>query len=190
MRCLPAVALAAAVLLFSSGASAAEPALSAAGLPHLSEDRGATLKLRGTGVFRYLGVKLYAAFFYVAPDVIAPGETLGEKPMRLMLRYLHDIPKDAIVKAAETNLRNNPEVNYEAIRERVERLHARYSDLKKGDECALVYADGKTVAFFKERPIVEIEGQDFARAYFGIWLSKYSINQKLRKSLLGERGAR
>ena len=48
----------------------------------------------------------------------------------------------------------------------------------------------EAVAFFKGRPIVEIEGQDFARAYFGIWLSKYSINQKLRKSLLGERGAR
>lgn len=171
-------------------AAAEQPVLRAVAAERIGPIGAETLRLRGMGLFRYMGVKLYMAFFYTKPDVAEPDMSLGRHPMRLVFRYMHDIPRDALVKAAETNLQRNAEVDYPKIRERVERLHERYTDLKKGDECALVYANGKTIALFKNKPIIEIEGEDFARAYFGIWLSKYSINQKLRKNLLGEKKSR
>jgi len=36
-----------------------------------------------------------------------------------------------MVEAAEKNLKNNPEVDYPGIRDRVEKLHAHYVDLKR-----------------------------------------------------------
>ncbi len=141
-----------------------------------------TLVLRGKGIFRYMGVRLYEAFLYVGAGV----EPLSETPRKLVIRYDRVIPKDAIIQAAEKNLKNNPEVHFLEIKDRVDRLHRAYVSVKKGDEYSLVYRSGKTVLFYNQKPLVEVQGADFAKAYFSIWLSKYSINQKLRKELIGE----
>ena len=56
-----------------------------------------------------------------------------------------------------------------------------------GFVCRLVYSKGKTFLYYKGNLRAQIDGADFASAYFGIWLSEYSISQKLRKDLLGIR---
>jgi Chalcone isomerase-like len=144
-----------------------------------------TLRLLGEGTFRYLGIKLYTASFYLDPQVREPHQALSDAPKRLVIRYLRDIPKKALIEAAEKNLRNNPSADLNAIKERVDHLHERYSDLKKGDVYELAYSKGRTFLYHNGSLRAQIEGADFASAYFGIWLSEYSISQKLRKDLLG-----
>ncbi len=144
-----------------------------------------TLELRGRGIFRYLRMKLSAASFYTLPSARTTEEVLGPVPKRLNIRYFRKIPKDAITQSAEKNLKNNPEVNYAKIEQRVKELHACYQVVDRGDEYELVYFQGKTSLYFNRQLKIVIDGDDFAKAYFGIWLSKYSINQKLRKELLG-----
>jgi hypothetical protein len=46
---------------------------------------------------------------------------------------------------------------------------------------------GTTVSLNGE-PLVEVEGADFARAYFGIWLGDDPMDRGLRKALLADAG--
>ncbi len=144
-----------------------------------------TLKFVGEGTFRYFGFKLYTAKFYLDPKVRDSRQALMDAPKRLVIRYLRDIPKKALIEAAEKNIRNNPTADFSILKERMDRLHERYTDLKKGDVYELVYMSGKTSLYYNGRLQVEIDGADFASAYFGVWLSEHSISQKLRNNLLG-----
>ena len=186
---IPASGFLAAWVFFTSCAGFAgvmDATLRAAGRQErLSAVGGQTLELRGRGIFRYLRMKLSAASFYTLPNARTTEEVLSPVPKRLSIRYMRKIPRDAIVQAAEKNLKNNPEVDYAKIRSRVEKLHALYREVDRGDEYELVYFKGKTFLYLNRQLQTVIEGDDFAKAYFSIWLSKYSINQRLRKELLG-----
>ncbi len=164
---------------------AQEQVIRAAPAEHIENQSPNTLKFAGQGTFRYLGFKLYTARLYLDPHVRDSRQALIDTPKHLTIRYLRDIPRKALVEAAEKNIRNNPSADYEALRDRVHRLHERYTDLKAGDVYHLSYSKGKTSLYYNGNLQVQIEGADFASAYFGIWLSEYSISQKLRKDLLG-----
>jgi len=166
-------------------AHANETVLRAAGLPQLSNPSAGALKLRGEGVFRYLGMKLYKASFYIDPALAGPDQALKDVPKRLVIRYFRDIPKKALIQAAERNIRNNPSADFKGLRERLDHLHAKYADIKEGDTYELVYFKGNTLLYYNGQLKAQIAGADFASAYFGIWVSEYSISQKLRKALLG-----
>lgn len=144
-----------------------------------------TLKLIGEGTFRYLGMKLYTARFYLDARVVASGQMRSDMSKKLVIRYLRDIPRDALIKAAEKNLRNNPRVDFERLKERIDKLHQYYANLKKGDEYELFYSEGKTRLYHNGLLKTQIEGFDFASAYFAIWVSEHSISQKLTRDLLG-----
>jgi hypothetical protein len=145
------------------------------------------LRRTGEGTFRYLGLKLYTAYLYL-DDSHADAEKAWPKgTKRLVIHYLRDIPRKALIQAAERNLRSNLKGNYEALRSRIDRLHAAYNDLKKGDTYELAYVNGATLLYHNDRLREKIEGQDFAEAYFGIWLSKDPISGALRRDLLGIR---
>jgi hypothetical protein len=144
-----------------------------------------TLEFLGEGTFRYLGLKLYIARFYLDPQVRDSRQDLMDSPKRLVIRYFRGIPKKALIEAAEKNIQNNPSVDFASLRERIDRLHEGYTDLRPGDVYELTYFDGTTSLFYNGNLRAKIEGADFASAYFGIWLSEYSISQKLRMALLG-----
>ena len=120
----PKAVLAGAFLfLFLAGGIAAAAmiptTLSADGGVRLSAPGEQTLVLRGRGLFRYMGVKLYTATLYTAAAIHTSEAALADTPKRLSIRYLRRIPKDAIVQAAEKNLKNYPEVNYAALQSRI-----------------------------------------------------------------------
>lgn len=151
--------------------------------PSLEARHGDLLQRRGRGVFRYMGMKLYEAELYASEQAHTPQDVL-RSPKRLVIRYFRDIPKKALIQAAERNLANRSLLDDPGLRQRVDRLHGAYTDLKKGDEYVLADDGSKTTLYYRGRPQIEIEGRDFAEAYFGIWLSGDPISQKLRKKLL------
>ncbi len=143
------------------------------------------LKFLGEGTFRYLGMKLYSARFYLDAQAAIPNQVLSDTSKKLVIHYLRDIPKDALIRAAEKNLRNNPRVNFMNLKARMDQLHQHYTNLKKGDVYELSYSDGETKLFYNGFLKTQIEGADFAQAYFGIWVSDHSISKKLTNDLLG-----
>ena len=145
---------------------------------------GKTVPLRGAGLFRYLRADLYSAALYV-PEEIKTTDILADVPKALLFVCHHDIKKEDILRVSDKNLRGNPTVDYKKIQRRLEKLNAFYKTVKDGDYYRILYSPGHgTVVEYNGRERILILGEDFARAYFGMWISKYSINQKFRKELL------
>ena len=173
------------VIASGSLSFAKEEVLRAARTQQITNLKPDTLKFLGEGSFWYLGVKIYQAAFYLDPSISDPRQALTDAPKRLVIRYFRDIPRKALIQAAEKNIRNNPNADFASLKTRIDRLHEKYKDLKKGDVYELVYSSGHTLLYANGDLRERIEGADFAAAYFGIWVSEYSISHKLRKALLG-----
>jgi hypothetical protein len=151
------------------------------------EATGMPLRLAGAGLFRWKWVfKVYAVAHYVPREVERPDPT-ADQPRRLEFNYLVDIGRDGFGKAADELLaRNFPAEVLAPLRERLDRLHAAYVDVRPGDRYALTYLPGQgTELAYNGRRLALIEGADFARAYFAIWLGEVPIDAALRDRLLG-----
>lgn len=147
---------------------------------------GERFRLNGAGLFRWkYFVKVYAAALYV-PE----GRTFdlaADVPRRLEIAYFVELGRAGFGKAAKEILaRGFPEETLAPLRERMDRLHAAYVDIEPGDRYTLTYLPGRgTELAHNGRPLVVIEGEDFARVYFSIWLGREPIDDGLRDALLG-----
>ena len=148
---------------------------------HIGEEE---VPLRGLGSYEFLKVDLFTAAFYVPDRVIDVGELLGDSPKRLVICYQRGFKKEEIVSAAENALKKNPELNITALRPRLEQMYQFFQNVRKGDRYELVFEPRKGTALIlngEYRGVVP--GEDFARAFFGIWISNYPISYTLKRDL-------
>lgn len=146
----------------------------------------ATLTLHNTALLRYLRfIKAYVAALYL-PEGVAARRVLSDVPKRLEISYLVSIKGSDFGKGAEPTLRRNLAAKELArLRSRIDRINAAYRDVKPGDRYSLTYLPGKgTELALNGTPLITIEGADFAAAYFGIWLGREPIDEKLKNDLL------
>ncbi len=138
--------------------------------------------LRGAGTLRWFTFKVYHAALYApenARDVLAP------VPKRLTLHYLRPIDREDIIEASWEALRSNPQNDIPALRMRLERFHDLVINVREGDRYDMIHLPGRgLVVLFNEEYVDFVEGDDFARAYLGIWLSEATVKESLRKRLL------
>ncbi len=153
-----------------------------------AEYAGVALPLRGATRYSYMLWDLYDIGLYVGPEA---GDRVlsGSVPKHLELRYLRDIDRGDFVAAATAVLeRNLGKSALSAIRERVATFHAAFRDVAANDRYVLSYRPGKgTTLLFNGRIISEIEGADFAAAYFGIWLGPAPLDEDMKAELLADR---
>ncbi len=144
------------------------------------------IPIRGAALLRWLNIfKVYVAALYL-PENGSPHEALADIPKRLEISYLVSIPGPDFGKGAEAILeRNNSPDELARLRGRIDKINAVYRDVKPGDRYALTYAPGQgTELSYNGRPLITIEGADFAAAYFGIWLGKDPIDLEMRSRLI------
>ena len=73
------------------------------------------------------------------------------------------------------------------LQARLERLNAAYRDVGAGDRDQLCHAPGaETRLSLNGEELIRIPGDDFAVAYFGIWLRDGAISDDLRSALLAD----
>ena len=145
------------------------------------------LELCSTGLLRYKRIiRAYAAALYRED---CGGDDLAATAMRLELSYFWSIDGGKFGDAAETLLRKNLDpTGFAAIEERMRRLHARYRSVSPGDRYALTWSPGAGMELsFNGRSLAFIEGEDFARAYFDLWLGDDPMDERLRNALLARR---
>lgn len=147
---------------------------------------GHALDLRGATPCRYLTFKVYTAAFYAPSAARNDQEILATAPKRLVLHYHREIDKQDIREATEKGLAGNPHLNLRELRARVDLISSWYENVREGDRFALEYTPGiGSELFFNGESKGVIPGEDFARAYFGIWLSEYPLDKTYRDRLLG-----
>ena len=171
---------------FAGTESGAERTVEGVRFVGVYEEEGFSLRLHNAALLRYKIVfRGYVVGLYL-PEGADPGNALGEVPKRLEFHYFWKIPGPEFGKAGEEILtRNVDRQTVTALRDRLDRINRAYKDVKPGDRYALTYRPGKgTELSFNGKPLVLVEGDDFAAAYFSIWLGKNPIDEGLKNELL------
>ena len=149
------------------------------------------LEKTGTGTVKYLGIfKVYDAELYTRPEVPSSA-VLGEETSRcLVLLYDLDLSAADIIKGANAVLkRQNSKEVLKTTLKYIDILHANYTNVQSGDSYTLCYdaASSTTQLLFNDEEVVSINSTEFARIYFGIWLSSIEpISETLRDNLLAQ----
>ena len=163
--------------------------LSASGLfaerKHLPDGQ---LELKGIGTARFMSIDLYMAALYLQPDH-STREWYREVPRQLEISYNKPIKSWHFAKATDKLLERGLSADqYRNLQPRIRQFLDLYRDVKPGDRYTLTYIPDKgTQLALNGELLGEIEGQDFSRAVFSIWLGKESISPSLRYQLLGSR---
>ena len=145
-------------------------------------------RLSGSAELRWWGLDIYRAWLWVGPEGLDPAH-LTARPFALELRYarsLHGV--DIADKSAEliAGLGLGSPAELRAWREHMRRV---FPDVRAGDTLLGLYQPdtpkgARTRFLFNGRLVGTIEGRDFARAFFSIWLSPRSSEPDLRRALL------
>ncbi len=154
---------------------------------------GSTLTLNGMGVrikkVAFIGIKVYVAGLYLPARSSNPEAILSaNEPKQIVMHFLYkDVGKDKLVEGWTEGFEKNSHDMMPTLKARLETFNGYWSDMKTGDVAVLTYVPGTgTKVEIKGREMGVIEGQDFARALFAIWLGPNPPNKELKEGLLGK----
>jgi hypothetical protein len=155
----------------------------------LSGDPAQELRLRGLGLLRYRIVfRGYVAALYL-PDRVSGDAVLEDVPRRLELSYFWPIAGRDFAQAADQLLEralSAPQLI--ALRPRIDALNRAYRDVRPDDRYSLTYVpEIGTELRLNDELLITVPGEDFAAAYFGIWLGSKPLDDGLRDDLLDRR---
>jgi hypothetical protein len=141
--------------------------------------------LKGIGLKTYLKVKVFVAGFYVG-EQFQKDNPQGNIPKRLEIAYFYPVPARKL--AVETRRRiqlNTTAEEYNAIKKRVDKMDRYFVNLKPGDRYALTYIPEVGTTFsYNGNAVGVIEGADFAKALFAVWIGEKPISQELKNIFL------
>ncbi len=186
-RTILGLAIAAAVMTGSGPAHAGK--LAGVTLPDTVTVAGKPLILNGMGLREatFLKIDVYVAGLYLPRVSSDPAAILAsDGAKQLVLRFVRDVDRDDIVEAWTNGFAGNASVPIAALRPQIARLNAWMPKFADGDTLVFRYApgDGVTVEINGVRKGV-IQGADFARSLFAIWLGPKPPTSDLKRGLLG-----
>lgn len=157
---------------------------------------GRPLALSGLGLHRYrVFIKIYAMALYLDPAERSAGVPSADRVLapdvrkRLELETFWAIPAGIFRRMTRDRIeRGVSSETYARISPQVEALVALYEDVRPGDRYAISYVPGVGTELTKNDVTMGvIEGEEFSRAMFGIWLGEVPFDRKLREQLLEAR---
>lgn len=147
------------------------------------------LTLRGVAVLKWaMFFSVYAGAFYLPAE--QPGNDWHEDiPKMLELAYFRDFKAEDFSSSSEKLLKRDlTETEFKRLEGRLEDFCNLFRDVKAGDRYSLTYSPATgTELWLNNQRLGAVPGNDFATAYFGIWLGPTPINTTFRDRLLGAR---
>lgn len=146
------------------------------------------LHLQGGALLRYMYfIKAYAGAFYL-PEAADGSQALDDIPKHLVLEYRVAISAADFARATEKKIRDSvSDVDFQRLLPKIAALNQLYVDVVPKDRYALTYIPGSgTLLTYNTRLLGTIEGAEFARAVFSIWIGVNPIDKGFRDKLLGK----
>jgi hypothetical protein len=158
--------------------AAAQPALPPA-LAELAQPR-----LAGTSRYTYWGFDIYQASLWVGPG-FRSGEP-ARSSFALELHYLRSFKGRDIAQRSIDEMRRVGEFNDVQANAWLQAMQAAFPDVAAGDRLTGIHLPGQGARFLANgRPTIVVNDPEFARLFFGIWLSDKTPEPKMRLALLG-----
>ena len=149
---------------------------------------GTKLVLNGMGLREatVFNVNVYvAALYLIKPSNDGEQIAAAEETKQMRIQFVRNVSKSDMAEAIQKGFMRATGGNYGKLKARVERLMAALPEFNDGDRFSITYRAGKGVELKSSKASTTIEGADFARGLFLIWLGKYPPNAGLKSGLLG-----
>ena len=179
-------------LLCAAGAALAQaaPASEVAPAPDARPELAQALpqaRLVGSSRLTVWGFQIYDAHLW-APASFAAGR-YATSPMALELSYLRNFKAlDIAERSLKEMRRSQPISNAQAALWKADMLRV-IPDVEKGERILGVHRPGRGAAFWVNgKASGEIQDAEFARLFFGIWLSPNTSEPRMRAALLAGAG--
>lgn len=177
------------LILLCAASDAVSAEIGGANLPDSLMAGTDKLILNGAGLRKKFVVKVYAGGLYLlqksndAAKIIA-----ADEPMTIRLHFIHDsVSADKLIGAWNDGFANATGGNITSLKAQIDRFNAFFKqDAKKGDVYDLMYLPGKGVSVsLNAKTAGVVEGLEFKKALFGIWLGEKPADKDLRNGMLG-----
>lgn len=157
--------------------------------PEQVQAEGTTLKLNGLGLRQatFMKVDVYVAALYVAQTSSDADAILeSNAPKEIILHFVRDVERGDLSKGWDEGFEKNAKGEVPALEERIEAFKGLMADMKTGQQLSFVHKPGEGVQVDVDGTVKgTIEGDDFARALFSIWLGSSPPNPGLKAGVLG-----
>jgi hypothetical protein len=151
---------------------------------------GIRLKLNGAGIREKFWIDLYAVGLYLPKKEYDAQKILAAKePELLRLVIVSSFISDKMMrKGIMEGFEKATGDHLAPLKSRIAKFIEAFADkIEKGDVFELYYRPGSGLLIVKNGKEVEtIEGDDFKRALFAIWLGKEPAQKSLKENLLGK----
>lgn len=145
------------------------------------------ITLRGYSILNYMMIiRAYAGALYLKPG-IASDQALSGTPRILELYYFHKISANDFRESTIKMIKKNTDsAGFSRIENQIYSFNGLYRDVKPGDRYRSEYIPEKgTTLYLNGKALGTIQGDEFSRAFFSIWIGKNPIDKKFRDRLLG-----
>lgn len=142
-------------------------------------------RLVGEGELSVFGFRLYSARLWSPAEHFDAGS-----PFALELIYHREISRERLVEVSIDEIRrlHSERVSDVQLAEWAEQMHRAFVDTSPGSRITGVYLPGLGARFYAGNRLQhEVRDDEFARAFFSIWLDARTRNPELRARLLDER---
>ena len=140
-----------------------------------------SLTRRGDAVMRFFGLKVYDIRLWT------PGRPhRDEDVFALELVYDLGLKGAEIAKRSADEMRKIGYTDEAKLKRWTEAMMTAFPDVKQGDTLVGVSVPGKEARFYsRDKFLAAVPDPEFAKAFFGIWLSEKTSEPRLRERLLG-----
>ncbi|MDO9091273.1 MAG: chalcone isomerase family protein [Rubrivivax sp.] len=145
-------------------------------------------RLQGQGRLRFLGLRIYDARLWVgAAAVDVQGADWAPLPLALELQYTRSLDGVKIAERSLKEMNRQGDIDDAKGSRWLSAMTRVFPDVKEGDRITGINVPGMGARFFVNGQLKgDVRDPEFARFFFGIWLSDKTSEPSLRDTLLGK----
>ena len=150
---------------------------------------GQNLVLNGVGTRVKLFMDMYVGALYLEKKSTNANEIMASKDgAAIRLTIVSGlISSDKMIDAVTEGFENSTGGKTAPLKSKIDKFISFFKDeIKKGDVFTIVNTDEGVVVYKNNTKKGVIEGNDFKKALFGIWLSAKPADKNLKKAMLGQ----
>lgn len=154
-------------------------------------DSKTKLHLNGYGIRDKMWINLYVQALYLDKKSNDPNEILNSPSTIATRLYITSnlVTRQKLIKAIEEGIEKSYKGDLEPLRDRMHKFMSLFEgEMKTEGYVEFIYSKNteKTYVYANEELLGEIDGADFRKALFGIWLEERAVDRTLKKRLLGK----
>ena len=179
-----------AISVFTLNMATAQTQVGEVTLPNTLEFNNETLVLNGAGIRTKLFLKLYSGGLYLPIKTKDAAAIIGADQNQAIQLVITSsfVSSDAMSEAVEDGFEASTRGNTDPFAAEIKTFMGFFSeDIVEGDTYDITYQTGKGVVCYKnKKELGSIQGMDFKKALFGIWLGENPADSNLKSGMLGK----